>query len=234
MDEAALRGYLEIAKYLHRNRKEGCTINAMDWAAGNSYYEVVKFLHENRTEGCTTKAKTGPLRVARFLHVNRKEGCSGKALGYAVATRKTGATVKMLEWVVKTLTDVEIDQRATDIWNEATKQDWGGDLILLPQYGLPTSKTGLCNVKSRSFYNRLCNLRPDLAGFSNMLGVIIANNTRYGTINEQFGTAVIYLDDNDEVDLGGENSVYSDCLHEYVPTLQTFLINIPMRNCWMD
>ena len=30
MDNAARQGYLEIVKYLHENRMEGCTTNAMD------------------------------------------------------------------------------------------------------------------------------------------------------------------------------------------------------------
>lgn len=50
---AARNGYLEFVKWLHYNRKEGCTKKAMDLAAMNGNLEVVKFLHYNRTEGCT-------------------------------------------------------------------------------------------------------------------------------------------------------------------------------------
>ncbi|KAJ3327261.1 hypothetical protein HDU76_012122 [Blyttiomyces sp. JEL0837] len=108
MDEAALYGCLEVVKYLHQKRNEGCTVIAMNLAAENGHYEVVKFLHENRSEGCTTKAmdgaiKAGSLRIYKFLHANRKEGCRKHALANAVWTPQTdGATVKMLEWVVNT------------------------------------------------------------------------------------------------------------------------------------
>ena len=50
------RGDLDVVKWLHENRSEGCSIWAMDYAANNGHLEIVKFLHENRTEGCTTCA----------------------------------------------------------------------------------------------------------------------------------------------------------------------------------
>jgi hypothetical protein len=56
MDYAASNGHLEVAKFLHENRTEGCTKHAMDKAAMYGHLEVVKFLHENRTEGCTNDA----------------------------------------------------------------------------------------------------------------------------------------------------------------------------------
>ena len=33
MNWAAIDGHLEVVKYLHENRTEGCTKDAMDWAA---------------------------------------------------------------------------------------------------------------------------------------------------------------------------------------------------------
>jgi ankyrin repeat protein len=33
MHWAARNGHLEVVQWLHENRKEGCTINAMNWAA---------------------------------------------------------------------------------------------------------------------------------------------------------------------------------------------------------
>src|SRR5437016_230119 len=56
MDFAASNGHLEVIKWLHQNRKEGCNDDAMDNAASNGHLDVVKWLHENRTEGCTTHA----------------------------------------------------------------------------------------------------------------------------------------------------------------------------------
>ena len=56
MDYAAEKGNLEVIKWLHYNRNEGCTKKAMNWAANNGNLEIVKWLHENRKEGCTTDA----------------------------------------------------------------------------------------------------------------------------------------------------------------------------------
>src|SRR6476620_10186707 len=53
---AAENGHFEVLKWLHENRTEGCTTNAMDWTARRGDLEVLKWLHENRTEGCTTNA----------------------------------------------------------------------------------------------------------------------------------------------------------------------------------
>jgi len=75
MDDAASFGHLEVVKFLHENRTEGCTKNAIIWAASRGHLEVVKFLHFNRTEGCTTHAmdnaaKNGHIEVVKFLREN--------------------------------------------------------------------------------------------------------------------------------------------------------------------
>ncbi len=46
---------LLIVKWLHYNRTEGCTTEAMDWAAYNGNMTGLEWLLLNRTEGCTTK-----------------------------------------------------------------------------------------------------------------------------------------------------------------------------------
>ena len=56
MDQAAANGHLEVVKWLHENRKEGCTTKAMDEAVAYGHLEVIKWLHENRSEGCTAEA----------------------------------------------------------------------------------------------------------------------------------------------------------------------------------
>ncbi|TYZ67687.1 hypothetical protein PybrP1_006083, partial [[Pythium] brassicae (nom. inval.)] len=57
MDQAAGSGRLDmLVQWLHNNRVEGCTTNAMNWAARHDHLEVVQWLHENRAEGCTTDA----------------------------------------------------------------------------------------------------------------------------------------------------------------------------------
>lgn len=40
MDEAAKNGYLEVVKWLHEHRTEGCTGGAMDMASRHGYLEV--------------------------------------------------------------------------------------------------------------------------------------------------------------------------------------------------
>ena len=54
MNWASENGHLEVVKWLHSNRTEGCTRRAMDMASENGHLEIVKWLHFNRTEGCDT------------------------------------------------------------------------------------------------------------------------------------------------------------------------------------
>ncbi|EGG18636.1 hypothetical protein DFA_04131 [Cavenderia fasciculata] len=60
MDIAVGKGKLEIVKFLHFNRSEGCTTMAMDNAALNNDLETVEFLHKHRTEGSTCLALSTP------------------------------------------------------------------------------------------------------------------------------------------------------------------------------
>jgi len=88
MDKVASNGYFEMLKWLHYNRKEGCTKYAMDNAADNGHIEIVKWLHENRKEGCTIDAMdiaalNGNLEIVKWLHYNRKEGCTTYAMDWA-------------------------------------------------------------------------------------------------------------------------------------------------------
>ncbi|KAF1774155.1 Ankyrin repeat-containing domain [Phytophthora cactorum] len=89
MDAAALRGHLEVIKWLHENRSEGCSVHAMDSAAAGGHLDVVQWLHENRTEGCTTGAMDtaaagGHLTTVQWLWSNRTEGCTTVAVDFAI------------------------------------------------------------------------------------------------------------------------------------------------------
>jgi hypothetical protein len=53
MDLAAGKGHLEVVKWLHKHRSEGCTTKAMDRAARHGHFEVLRWLHKNRSEGCS-------------------------------------------------------------------------------------------------------------------------------------------------------------------------------------
>lgn len=55
-DHAAAGGHLETVKWLHENRREGCTRYALTDAAGNGHMETVQWLHRNREEGCGRRA----------------------------------------------------------------------------------------------------------------------------------------------------------------------------------
>ncbi len=48
MDDAAIHGRLDVVKWLHENRTEGCTKVAMSMATINGHLDVIKWLHENR------------------------------------------------------------------------------------------------------------------------------------------------------------------------------------------
>ena len=50
-DVAASNGYLSLIK--DRETSMGFTANAMDFAAMKGHLEIVKWLHLNRTEGCS-------------------------------------------------------------------------------------------------------------------------------------------------------------------------------------
>ncbi|AVK76408.1 Ankyrin repeat domain containing protein [Pandoravirus neocaledonia] len=78
MDSAAAGGHLDIIRFLHANRTEGCTVAAMDGAATGGHLDVVEFLHVNRTEGCTPWAIVGAARgghtdMVAWLYRNRTE-----------------------------------------------------------------------------------------------------------------------------------------------------------------
>ncbi|KAJ3281493.1 hypothetical protein HDU76_008916, partial [Blyttiomyces sp. JEL0837] len=83
------------------------------------------------------------------------------------------------------LSDDEIENQATEIWNYAFEHDGDGDLAKLPMEGLPTIKNGLCKARSRSIYHRLCSLRPDLrfdidGQLRDIIKVYMVHNAHYG------------------------------------------------------
>ncbi len=47
---AAANGHLEVVKWLHINRKEGCYEIALRRAAANGHLDVVEWLRNNRIE----------------------------------------------------------------------------------------------------------------------------------------------------------------------------------------
>eukprot|EP01133_Synstelium_polycarpum_P002603 gene2603-2989_t len=101
IDRAAKYGNLELVEYLHTNRTEGCTTNAMDNAGSLA---VLEYLHTNRSEGCTVRAMENAAakgcselamdiaavhsggskqQILQFLAENRSEGFSNQFIAYA-------------------------------------------------------------------------------------------------------------------------------------------------------
>jgi len=77
MDCAASNGNIEIVKWLHANRKEGCTTYAMNNAALEGHLEIVKWLHYNRKEGSTIfaidcAASKSHIEIVKWLKENMK------------------------------------------------------------------------------------------------------------------------------------------------------------------
>ncbi|KAJ3290326.1 hypothetical protein HDU76_007407 [Blyttiomyces sp. JEL0837] len=138
--------------------------------------------------------------------------------------------------------------QARSVWIEAFRQDWDGDLTLLPKYGLPSIHTGLGYVKSRSMYDRLCQLRPDLCHpKATHLQVYFTDNTRYGWFqpksyyfDEYAGYPVVAIDEKmgDEIEDGGRSLVGTFGRFEtdwgICNRMESLLIQIAMRHCWMD
>ncbi|EQC24877.1 hypothetical protein SDRG_17230 [Saprolegnia diclina VS20] len=90
-DAAAAKGYLSLVQQLHA-AGVACSTKAMDEAAKHGFLDVVRFLHEHRTEGCTDAAlrgasEAGHLDVVRFLVDFRAEGDLSAAF---VAAAKAG------------------------------------------------------------------------------------------------------------------------------------------------
>jgi hypothetical protein len=49
MDYAARRGYLNIVRWLHENRTEGCTEKAARFATEKGFLNIVQWFQENRS-----------------------------------------------------------------------------------------------------------------------------------------------------------------------------------------
>ena len=79
----------------------------MNFAAKRGHLNIIKFLHENRTEGCTTDALDnaaifGCIVIVKYLLMNRKEGFTENAI---IESRKKGYNIisKLLETYRPTL-----------------------------------------------------------------------------------------------------------------------------------
>ncbi|KAK1944268.1 hypothetical protein P3T76_004180 [Phytophthora citrophthora] len=88
MNSTARNGHLDVVKWLHANRSEGCTTEAMGKAAQNNHLAVLKWLDQNRTERFTDKAirgavRVGNLEVLEWLYSRQPELCRITAVNCA-------------------------------------------------------------------------------------------------------------------------------------------------------
>ncbi|EFA80849.1 hypothetical protein PPL_06437 [Heterostelium album PN500] len=102
----AAKGNLDLLKFFHQNRSEGCTSLAMHNAAINGQLKIVEFLHANRTEGCRENtldetAGAGHLDVVQWFHRNKKNLNSNMAIELASA----GGHLDVVQWLTKNRTE---------------------------------------------------------------------------------------------------------------------------------
>ncbi|KAJ3301474.1 hypothetical protein HDU76_005741, partial [Blyttiomyces sp. JEL0837] len=207
IDFAAGQGNLGCIKFISERYPEArCSVNAFDKAALRSHLHVVKFLLDHCFEGLIESAflnaaGNGDLDMVKFFVEKRMGECDFKQ-GMLKAMKSRSFSDLWTRFLNGRLSIEEIQTNATELWNAAFDQDWSGDLTILPKDGLPTALNGLCKVKSRFMYDRLCKLRPDLAGITDSLKVYLRSNHRYGYFTEPDFRPVILLEDDDEIESG--------------------------------
>lgn len=78
MDYAAMKGRLDIMKWLYKNTSEIITIRTMNKSAENGHFDVVEWLYENMIEWYDNKTlkcavEGGNLDILKFLYQNRQK-----------------------------------------------------------------------------------------------------------------------------------------------------------------
>ncbi|KAJ3334034.1 hypothetical protein HDU76_012564, partial [Blyttiomyces sp. JEL0837] len=137
----------------------------------------------------------------------------------------------------------------TEIWTLAFEMGWSGDLTLLPMASFPNAFNGLCKVTSRDLYERLRILLPDLdhqvPGLArDMINILVKNHRSFGEIRNistnplhpfvPFPITLVKEDDELNSD-GIYTSIFGvSTADDIVKCLDSILINIPLRMCWID
>ncbi|RLN52024.1 hypothetical protein BBJ28_00020415 [Nothophytophthora sp. Chile5] len=133
MDGAAERGHLEVAQWLHMNRREGCTTDAIDQAAAHGFLRVVQWLYTTFFEGCSVfvmnkAAAGGYLETVQWVHANTTAQCSPDAMDDCSVTELAMVSTnrKALQWLrARILTETPA---ATIKWNSLPWQSF--DMLL--------------------------------------------------------------------------------------------------------
>ncbi|KAG9401652.1 hypothetical protein AC1031_009507 [Aphanomyces cochlioides] len=110
-------GHLNIVKYIHAqpDTESLFSIDDMAFASAMGSLEIVKFLHENRQEGCTTEAMdaactNGHVDIVKFLMEHREERCSSEALSQAIY----GGHLNVVKFLLENIHDIEWDSIADE------------------------------------------------------------------------------------------------------------------------
>jgi len=103
MTVAASNGYLDIVKFLHKNKLSGCTDFAIERAALNGHLNVVKWIYKNQsTRGIATfpidnAASNGHLDIVKWLYQN----CRSKYSFIATLNAKLNGHLDVLKFLKK-------------------------------------------------------------------------------------------------------------------------------------
>jgi hypothetical protein len=93
------------------------------------------------------------------------------------------------------------------MWNVVFEIDWQGDLNLLPRNAFPMATEGLCKVKTRSMYYRLCKMFPEL------IEEAVTRQNLFKDLNLEQGWTLV---------------------DKTLRFMNSSLINIPLRHGWLD
>ncbi|KAJ3316875.1 hypothetical protein HDU76_001503, partial [Blyttiomyces sp. JEL0837] len=145
------------------------------------------------------------------------------------------------------LTEDDIENNATEIYCEAFRQDWDGDLSLLPQdQGFPKmDEDGLLLIRSRSMYQRVCQIQPDLSidnpKMKQRFDVFCLDHPRYGYFVGRGAEVQFLVDKEDEYildSLDPNTTLFRDGWSPYInnpiESMKPCLLQIALRNCWID
>ncbi|KAJ3268503.1 hypothetical protein HDU76_011414, partial [Blyttiomyces sp. JEL0837] len=114
------------------------------------------------------------------------------------------------------LTESEIEEKAHEIWRTVINTNsWDLDLSILPKDKFPTILNGVNKVNRIDAYHQLYKMRPDLAGIDHLQTLIKSSNF----------WNILGLDYRED------SFSFNDIHQNEIPKL---LINIPMRQFWMD
>ncbi|KAJ3325536.1 hypothetical protein HDU76_013142 [Blyttiomyces sp. JEL0837] len=120
------------------------------------------------------------------------------------------------------LTNTEVESSSLEIWNLAIKCEYSGDLNTLPKTGFPTINYGLGHVTSKAFYQRLCQLRPDLTDISILKTGFSDDNKAWTWRYNSSGSPY------------ERNMLFDRFLRKFLSDISNLLVHIPMRNLWLD